>query len=64
MCISSHSNIIFPCKIFNTNIKDTDSTAQCDICKFWIQTKRKNLNHIDYKHSASHVAMKSFHLEN
>ena len=48
MCISSHFNINFPWKIFNTNIKDTDSTAQCDICKFWIQTKCKNLNHTDY----------------
>ena len=50
MRISSNSNIIFPCKICNTNIKDTDSTAQCDICQFWIHTKCNNLNHIDYKY--------------
>ena len=24
MCVSSHSNVIFPCKICNNNIKDTD----------------------------------------
>ena len=38
MCISSDSNITFPCKICNTNIKDTDweCAAQCqyDICQF------------------------------
>ena len=48
MCISSNSNITFPCKICNTNIKDTDSAAQCDICQFWIDMKCTNLNHIDY----------------
>ena len=35
MCISSNSNITLPHKICNTNIKDTDSPAQCDICQFW-----------------------------
>ena len=34
MCITSNSNTVFPCKIFNTNIKDRDSAAQCDICQF------------------------------
>ena len=63
MCVSSHSNVIFPCKICNTNIKDTDSAARCDICQFWIQMKCNNLNHIDYKCSASYVVMKSFNLE-
>ena len=47
MCVSSNSNIIFLCKICNTNIKDTDSAAQCDICQFWIHIKCNNLNHID-----------------
>ena len=50
MCISSNSNITFPCKTCNTNIKDTDSAAQCDICQFWIQMKCNNLNHVDYKY--------------
>ena len=72
MCISSNSNITFPCKICNTNIKDNDSVAQCDICQFWIDMKCNNLNHIDYIYifkdqiipgSTSHVVMKSFHLE-
>ena len=72
MCISSTSNITFPCKICKTNIKDTDSAAQNDIRQFWIHKKCNNLNHIDYKYhidyqiilgSASHVVMKSFHLE-
>ena len=48
MCISSNSNISFPYKKCNTNIKDTD--AQCDICQFWIHVKCNNLNHIDYKY--------------
>ena len=30
MCISSNSNITFPCKISHTNIKDIDSEAQWD----------------------------------
>ena len=50
MCITSNSNTVFPCKIYNTNIKDTDSAAQCDICQFWIHMKCNNLNHIDYKY--------------
>ena len=29
MYVSSNSNMIFPCNICNTNIKDTDSAAQC-----------------------------------
>ena len=49
MCISSNSDITFPFKICNTNIKYTDSAAQCDICQFCIHMKRNNLNHIDYK---------------
>ena len=49
MCISSNS-ITFPRKICNTNIKDTDSAAQCDICQFWIHMEYNNLNHIDYKY--------------
>ena len=50
MCVSSNSNIVFPCKIYNTNIKDTDSAAQYVICQFWIHMKGNNLNHIDYKY--------------
>ena len=50
MCISSNSNITFPCKICNTNINSTDSAAQYDICQFWIHMKCNNLNHIDYKY--------------
>ena len=50
MCITSISNTVFPCKICNTNIKDTDSAAQCDISQFGIHTKCNNLNHIDYKY--------------
>ena len=26
MCITSNSDTVFPCKICNTNIKDTDET--------------------------------------
>ena len=50
MCVSSNSNITIPCKICNTNIKNTDIAAQCDICQFWIHMKCNNLNHIDYKY--------------
>ena len=50
MHFSSNSNITIPCKICNTNIKDTDSATQCDICQFWIHMKCNNLNHIDYKY--------------
>ena len=71
MCITLNSNTVFPGKICTTNIKDTDSAAQCDISQFWIHMKCNNLNHIDYKYlqdqvilsSASHVVMKFFHLE-
>ena len=49
MCISSNSNVNSPCKICNTNIKDTDSAAQSDIFQFWIH-KCNNVNHIDYKY--------------
>ena len=35
MCVSSNSNIVFPCKICNININNKDSAAQCDICQFW-----------------------------
>ena len=45
MCISSNSNLIFPCKICNTNTKDTDSAAECDIYQFWIHMICNNLNH-------------------
>ena len=27
MCITPNSNTVFPCKICNTNIKDTDSVT-------------------------------------
>ena len=50
MCFSSNSIVTVPCKISNTNIKDTDSAAQCDICQFWIHMKCNILNHIDYKY--------------
>ena len=50
MCIPSNSNMIFLCKICNTNIKDTDSAAQCEICQFWIHMKCSNLNHIGSKY--------------
>ena len=50
MCISSNSNTVFPCNICNTNTKDTDSAAQCDICQFWIHMKCNNVNHNDYKY--------------
>ena len=50
MCITPNSNTVVPCKICNTNIKDTDSAAQCHICQFWIDMKCNNLNHIDYKY--------------
>ena len=49
MCVSSHSNIVFRCTIFNININDKDSTVHCDICQFWIHIKCNKLNHIDYK---------------
>ena len=50
MCISLNCNITFPCEICNANIKDTDSTTQCDICQFWIHMRCNNLIHIDNKH--------------
>ena len=50
MCVSSDSNIVFPCKICNTNIKHTDSPAQYNICQFWVHMKYNNLNHTDYKY--------------
>ena len=50
MCVSSNSNMVFPCKVCNTNIKDTDISARCNICHFWIHMKCNNLNHIDYKY--------------
>ena len=37
-------------KICNTNIKDKDNAAQCDIYQFWIHMKRNNLNYINYKY--------------
>ena len=50
MCISSNSNVTFPCKICNTNnIKDINNAAQCNICQFWIHMKCNNQNHIDHK---------------
>ena len=48
MCLSSNSNLVFPCKMCNTNIKDTDSAAQGDICQFWIPMKCNYLNHITH----------------
>ena len=55
MCITSNSNTVFPCKICNTNIEDTDSAAQCDICQFWIHTKSVRVNNsILRRHSKQH----------
>ena len=42
--------MVFPWKICNINIKDTDSAAQCDIYQFWIHVKCNSLNHIDAKY--------------
>ena len=42
--------MVFPWKICNINIKDTDSAAQCDIYQFWIHMKCNNLNHIDARY--------------
>ena len=50
MCVSSNCNIVFSSKICNTNIENTDSTAQRDICRFWIHMKCNNLNHTDDKY--------------
>ena len=50
MCIPSYSNIVFPCKICNTNIKDTDSASQHDNSQFLIHMKYNDLNDIDYKY--------------
>ena len=50
MRISSNSNTVFPCKICNTNIKETDGAAECDICQFWVHMKFNNRNHINYKY--------------
>ena len=47
MCVSSSSNIVFPCKICNININNKDSVIQCD-SQFWIDIKCNKLNHIDY----------------
>ena len=49
MYISSNSSVTFTCKIFYTNIKDTDNAAQYNICQFWIHMKCNNQNHIDHK---------------
>ena len=52
-CVSSNSNIVFPHKLCNTNIKDKiikDSAVQYDICQFWIHAKCNNLNHIHYQY--------------
>ena len=49
MCVSSSSNIVFPCKICNININNKDSVFQCD-SQFWIDIKCNKLNHIDYKY--------------
>ena len=49
MCVSSNSNIVFPCKICTININNKDIAVQCDICQFWIHIKCNKLNHIDYK---------------
>ena len=58
MCVSSNSNIVFPYKICNINIKDKiiknkedkDHAVQYDICQYWILMKRNNLNNVDYKY--------------
>ena len=53
MCVSSNSNIVFPHKLCNTNIKDKiikDSAVQYDICQFWIHAKCNNLNHSHYQY--------------
>ena len=50
MCVSSNSNIVFPCKICEINISNKDRAVQCGICQFWIHIKCNELNHIDYKY--------------
>ena len=50
MCVSSNSNIVLFCETYNTNIKDKDRSAQCDICQFWIHLECNNLDHIDYEY--------------
>ena len=50
MCVSSNSNIVFPCKICNNSINNKDSAVQCDICQFGIHIKCNKLNYIDYKY--------------
>ena len=50
MCISSNSNITFPCKIGNANIKETDSAAHCGVFQFWIHMKCNNRNHTNYRY--------------
>ena len=50
MCFSSNFNMTILCKTCDTNIKNTDSAAQCDICQFWIHIRCNNLNHIDSKY--------------
>ena len=50
MCVSSNSNIVFPCKICKINNKNKDSAVQCGICQFWIHIKCNKLDHIDYKY--------------
>ena len=49
MCVSSNSNIVLFCETYNTNIKDKDRSAQCDICQFWIHLECNNLDHIETK---------------
>ena len=34
MCVSSDSNMFFPCKIYNINIKDKGSAVRYDIVNF------------------------------
>ena len=33
MCITSNSNTVFPCKIYNTNIKDTEIVNGSKLCE-------------------------------
>ena len=50
MCISSKSNLISPCKLYNNSIKDKDNTAECVICQFWNHMKCIKPNHIGYSY--------------
>lgn len=42
--------IVLPSQTCNTNIKDKEGVAQCNICQFRIHRKCNNINHIYYKY--------------